>query len=76
MVTLEALNCVTGDTIGRQQAEAPSKEKVLQALGTAAKEEIRGPLGETVSSIEKFNAPVESGDRFFAGSAKGLLDGR
>lgn len=58
VVTLEALNCVTGDTIGRQQAEAPSKEKVLQALGTAAKE-IRGPLGETVSSIEKFNAPVD-----------------
>jgi serine/threonine protein kinase/tetratricopeptide (TPR) repeat protein len=58
VVTLEAMNCVTGDTIGRQQAEAPSKEKVLQALGTAAKE-IRGPLGETVSSIEKFNAPVD-----------------
>jgi serine/threonine protein kinase/tetratricopeptide (TPR) repeat protein len=58
VVTLEALNCVTGDTIGRQQAEAPSKEKVLQALGTAAKE-IREPLGETVSSIEKFSAPVE-----------------
>ena len=58
VVTLEAINCVTGDTIGRQQAEASSKEKVLQALGTAAKD-IRGPLGETVSSIEKFSAPVE-----------------
>jgi len=58
VVSLEAMNCITGDTIGRQQTEAPSKEKVLQALGTAAKE-IRGPLGETVSSIEKFNAPVD-----------------
>jgi tetratricopeptide (TPR) repeat protein len=58
VVSLEALNCVTGDTIGRQQAEAPSKEKVLQALGTAAKE-IRGPLGESVASIEKFSAPVD-----------------
>ncbi len=58
VVTLEALNCVTGDTIGRQQVEAPSKEKVLEALGTAAKA-IREPLGETVSSIEKFSAPVE-----------------
>ena len=57
-VSLEALNCRTGDTIARQQAEAASKEKVLQALGTAAKE-IRGPLGETVSSIEHFNAPIE-----------------
>jgi serine/threonine protein kinase/tetratricopeptide (TPR) repeat protein len=58
VVSLEALNCRTGDTIARQQAEAGSKEKVLQALGTAAKE-IRGPLGETVTSIEHFNAPIE-----------------
>src|SRR5580704_8389394 len=58
VISLEALNCRTGDTIARQQAEATSKEKVLQALGTAAKE-IRGPLGETVTSIEHFNAPIE-----------------
>jgi serine/threonine protein kinase/tetratricopeptide (TPR) repeat protein len=58
VVSLEALNCRTGDTIARQQAEAATKEKVLQALGTAAKE-IRGPLGENVTSIEHFNAPVE-----------------
>ena len=58
VVDLEALNCRTGDTIARQQAEAPSKEKVLQALGTAAKE-IRGPLGETVASIEHFSAPID-----------------
>jgi eukaryotic-like serine/threonine-protein kinase len=58
VVSLEALNCRTGDTIARQQTEAATKEKVLQALGTAAKE-IRGPLGETVTSIEHFNAPIE-----------------
>jgi serine/threonine protein kinase/tetratricopeptide (TPR) repeat protein len=58
VVTLEALNCRTGDTIARQQSEAASKEKVLQALGTAAKG-IRGPLGETVTSIERFSAPIE-----------------
>jgi eukaryotic-like serine/threonine-protein kinase len=58
VVALEALNCRTGDTIARRQGEAPSKEKVLAVLGTAAKE-LRGPLGENVSSIEKFNAPIE-----------------
>jgi len=58
VVTLEALNCRTGDTIARQQSEAASKEKVLQALGTAAKQ-IRGPLGETVASIERFSAPID-----------------
>jgi serine/threonine protein kinase/tetratricopeptide (TPR) repeat protein len=58
VVALEALNCRTGDTIARRQGEAASKEKVLAVLGTAAKE-LRGPLGENVSSIEKFNAPIE-----------------
>jgi tetratricopeptide (TPR) repeat protein len=55
---LEALNCRTGDTIARRQGEAPSQEKVLAVLGTAAKE-LRGPLGENVSSIERFSAPIE-----------------
>jgi serine/threonine protein kinase/tetratricopeptide (TPR) repeat protein len=58
VVSLEALNCVTGDTIAREQQEASSKEQVLQALGKAAKG-IREPLGESVSSIQKFDVPVE-----------------
>lgn len=58
VVTLEALNCRTGDTIARQQVEAASKEKVLASLGTAAKQ-LRGPLGESVSTIERFDAPIE-----------------
>jgi serine/threonine protein kinase/tetratricopeptide (TPR) repeat protein len=58
VLNLEALNCRTGDTIARQQVEAATKEKVLQALGNAARD-LRGPLGETVTSIERFNAPIE-----------------
>ena len=58
VVALEALNCRTGDTIARRQGEAASKEKVLAVLGAAAKE-LRGPLGENVSTIEKFSAPIE-----------------
>ena len=58
VVTLEALNCRTGDTIARQQVEAGNPEKVLAALGTAAKA-LRGPLGEGVNTIERFSAPIE-----------------
>ena len=58
VVSLEALNCVTGDTIARQQQEASSKEQVLQALGKAAKD-IPEPLGESVFSIQKFDVPVD-----------------
>ncbi|HEX8896117.1 MAG TPA: protein kinase, partial [Terriglobales bacterium] len=58
VVSLEALNCKTGDTIAREQQEASSKEHVLAALGKAAKN-IREPLGESVASIQKFDVPVE-----------------
>ena len=58
VVSLEALNCRTGDTIARDQQEASSKEQVLAALGKAAKN-IREPLGESVASIQKFDVPVQ-----------------
>lgn len=58
VVSLEALNCKTGDTIAREQQEASSKEQVLGALGKAGKN-MREPLGESVASIQKFDVPVE-----------------
>src|SRR4029077_7435928 len=36
-VTLQAVNCQSGDTLARQQAEAPDKEHVLDAVASAAK---------------------------------------
>jgi hypothetical protein len=35
-VGLNALNCQTGDSLGREQAEVESKEHVLKAVGDAA----------------------------------------
>jgi eukaryotic-like serine/threonine-protein kinase len=58
VITLEALNAQTGDAIAREQAEAEGKEQVLRALGTAASE-LREKLGESLSSIQKFDAPIE-----------------
>ena len=60
VVTLEATNAQTGDAIGREQAEAESKEQVLHALGQAAMK-LRGKLGESLQSIQKFDAPIEQG---------------
>ncbi len=34
VLTLNAINCQTGDSLAQQQAEASSKEQVLSALGT------------------------------------------
>jgi serine/threonine protein kinase/tetratricopeptide (TPR) repeat protein len=58
VVTLEALNARAGDSIAREQAEADSKEQVLKALGKAASQ-LREKLGESLSSIKKFDAPIE-----------------
>jgi len=58
VVGLEALNCRTGDTFAREQREASSREKVLQTLGQAASG-MRGKLGESLVSIQKFDTPAD-----------------
>ena len=58
VITLEAINAQTGDAIAREQAEAENKEQVLRALGEAAMK-LREKLGESLQSIQKFDAPIE-----------------
>ena len=58
VISLEALNGETGDTIAADQAEATNKEQVLKALGEAASR-LREKLGESLSSIKDFDAPIE-----------------
>lgn len=58
VVTLEAVNAQTGDSIAREQVEADSKEKVLASLGRAAGD-LRSKLGESLASIKKYEVPVE-----------------
>ncbi|HEX6733110.1 MAG TPA: serine/threonine-protein kinase, partial [Pyrinomonadaceae bacterium] len=57
VIALEAANAQTGDTIARQQVEAQSKEQVLSAVGNAATK-IREKLGESLASIQKYDAPI------------------
>jgi eukaryotic-like serine/threonine-protein kinase len=57
VITLEGVNAQTGDTIGRQQAEAEGKEQVLSALDNAAIK-LREQLGESLASIQKYDAPI------------------
>jgi len=58
VITLEAVNSQSGDSVAQQQTQAEGKEQVLQALGLAATE-IRKKLGESLASIQKFNVPIE-----------------
>jgi len=58
VIILEALNPRSGDSIAREKVEADSKEKVLSALGTAASN-LRQKLGESLSSIQKYDVSIE-----------------
>src|SRR5215211_300944 len=58
VITLEALNPRSGDPIAREQIEAESKERVLSSLGTAALN-LRKKLGESLSSIQKYDVNIE-----------------
>ena len=57
-IQLEAFSCATGDSIAQAGAEATSKAETLKALDTATAE-IRGKLGESLGSIQKYDAPIE-----------------
>jgi serine/threonine protein kinase/Flp pilus assembly protein TadD len=57
-IGLKAENCQTGDSLGSAEAEADSREKVLQALGQAATT-LRATLGESLATINKFDKPLE-----------------
>src|SRR6202453_3154683 len=56
VITLTAQNTATGDEIVSEQAQAPDKEHVLEALGKAAAA-MRGKLGEDLESIKKLDTP-------------------
>jgi len=57
VVALDVTNCATGDSLAREQVTATAKEGVLAAVGKAASS-IRGKLGESLASIQKFDTPV------------------
>ena len=57
VVGLKAVNCLNGDTLAQEQATAPSKEKVLDVLGEAAGK-LRAQLGESLASVQRFDAPL------------------
>ena len=57
-IALEARNCRTGGSLAQQQVEVQGKEQVLRGLDKAASK-VRAQLGESLSSIQRFDAPIE-----------------
>ncbi len=59
VVTLGVRNCQTGASMLNQQVQASAKEEVLKALGGAVTN-VRKHLGESLASMQKYDAPVEA----------------
>ncbi len=57
ILTLKAVGCATGDLLASAEAQAIDKSHVLDALGKVASE-MRGKLGESLGTVQKYNAPL------------------
>jgi eukaryotic-like serine/threonine-protein kinase len=59
LLTLKASACTGGDSLAHTQAQASDKNHVLDALGKAASD-LRSKLGESLNSVQKYDAPPEA----------------
>jgi tetratricopeptide (TPR) repeat protein/predicted Ser/Thr protein kinase len=59
LLTLKAVNCSNGESLGTTEAQARDKNHVLDALGKVASE-MRSKLGESLASVQKYDAPPEN----------------
>jgi hypothetical protein len=58
VIALKAANCQNGETLAQELVTASSKEKALDALGEAASK-LRGELGESLATVQRFDVPLE-----------------
>ena len=58
LLTLKAVNCSSGESLASAGAQATDKNHVLDALGKTASE-IRNKLGESLSTVKRFDTPLE-----------------
>lgn len=58
LLMLKAVTCASGATLASAEAQASDKSHVLDALGRTASV-MRAKLGESLSTLRKFDAPLE-----------------
>jgi eukaryotic-like serine/threonine-protein kinase len=72
---LKAVTCSAGEVLAQQQVTANGKEKVLEALGEAATK-LRGQLGESLASVQKFDVPLADATTNSLEALKAFSQGR
>ncbi len=75
VISLEAVNALTGDVIAREQVEVGAKENILPALGQAASR-MRQKLGESLPSIQRYDIPLEQATTRSLAAFKAYSTGR
>jgi eukaryotic-like serine/threonine-protein kinase len=58
LLTVKAVNCVSDESLASTELQASDKNHVLDALGKTASE-IRNKLGESLSTVQTFDTPLE-----------------
>jgi tetratricopeptide (TPR) repeat protein/predicted Ser/Thr protein kinase len=58
VIEIKAVNCGNGDVLAERQEQVAKKEEVLKALDAAASD-LRTKLGESLSTIEKYDTPLD-----------------
>jgi serine/threonine protein kinase/tetratricopeptide (TPR) repeat protein len=58
VLTLRVVNCQSGHTQAQEQVTITSKDRVLEGLGDAT-HKLRGELGESPSTVRKFDVPLQ-----------------
>lgn len=75
LLTLKAVNCVSGESLASTEAQASDKNHVLDALGKESLE-LRNKLGESLSTVQKFDAPLEQATTLSLEALKAYSSGK
>ncbi len=75
LLTVKAVNCTNGESLTSVGAQASDKNHVLDALGKATSE-IRNKLGESLSTVQRFDTPLEQATTTSLEALKAFSSGR
>jgi DNA-binding winged helix-turn-helix (wHTH) protein/tetratricopeptide (TPR) repeat protein len=71
---LEAVNCLSGETLAQEKIRVANQEQVLRQLGQVIVP-LRRKLGESLASIQKFDTPIEQATTKSLPALKAYTDG-
>jgi len=74
VLNLDATNCLTGESLAHQEIDAVNREQVLRQLGQAIPP-LRRKLGESLNSLQKFDAPIEQATTTSLAALKAYAEG-